>query len=50
MGYSLAQAAGRLDLKESTVRTYCKAILGKVGVGRQADLVRLILRSVAVLG
>lgn len=50
MGYSLAQAADRLDLKESTVRTYCKAILGKVGVGRQADLVRLILRSVAVLG
>jgi len=50
MGYSLSQAAERLDLKESTVRTYCKAILGKVGVGRQADLVRLILRSVAVLG
>lgn len=50
MGYSLSQSAERLDLKESTVRTYCKAILSKVGVGRQADLVRLILRSVAVLG
>ncbi|MEP6784925.1 MAG: helix-turn-helix transcriptional regulator [Sphingomonadales bacterium] len=49
-GHTLTQAAEKLELKESSVRTYCKAILTKVGVNRQTDLVRLILRSVAVLG
>lgn len=49
-GLSLSEAAGKLDLTENTVRSYCKTILSKTGVSRQADLVRLILRSVAVLG
>ncbi|MGL3819633.1 helix-turn-helix transcriptional regulator [Sphingopyxis sp. R3-92] len=49
-GLSLAEAATKLDLTENTVRSYCKTILSKTGVSRQADLVRLILRSVAVLG
>lgn len=49
-GFSLVEAAERLELTENTVRTYCKVILNKVGVSRQADLVRIILRSVAVLG
>lgn len=49
-GSSLAEAAEKLDLTENTVRTYCKTILNKVGVRRQTELVRLILRSVAVLG
>ena len=49
-GFSLADAAAKLGLTENTVRTYGKTILNKVGVGRQADLVALILRSVAVLG
>lgn len=49
-GLTLAEAADKLGLTENTVRTYCKTILNKVGVGRQADLVALILRSVAVLG
>jgi DNA-binding CsgD family transcriptional regulator len=49
-GFSLAEAAEELGLTENTVRSYCKKILSKTGVGRQADLVRLILRSVAVLG
>lgn len=49
-GLSLAEAAQKLDLTENTVRSYCKTILSKTGVSRQADLVRLILRSVAVLG
>ncbi|RJF93120.1 helix-turn-helix transcriptional regulator [Sphingomonas cavernae] len=49
-GLSLAEAAEKLDLTENTVRSYCKTILSKTGVSRQADLVRLILRSVAVLG
>lgn len=49
-GSSLTEAAERLGLTENTVRTYCKTILNKVGVRRQTELVRLILRSVAVLG
>ncbi|MBY8826420.1 helix-turn-helix transcriptional regulator [Sphingomonas colocasiae] len=49
-GLSLSEAADKLDLTENTVRSYCKTILNKTGVSRQADLVRLILRSVAVLG
>ena len=49
-GLSLAEAATKLELTENTVRSYCKTILSKTGVSRQADLVRLILRSVAVLG
>jgi len=49
-GLSLAEAAARLELTENTVRSYCKTVLSKTGVSRQADLVRLILRSVAVLG
>ncbi|KTE04254.1 LuxR family transcriptional regulator [Sphingopyxis sp. H038] len=49
-GLSLAEAAAKLELTENTVRSYCKTILSKTGVSRQADLVRLILRSVAVLG
>ncbi len=49
-GLTLAEAARRLDLTENTVRSYSKAIFSKTGVRRQTDLVRLILRSVAVLG
>lgn len=49
-GSTLSEAAEKLDLTENTVRTYCKTILNKVGVRRQTELVRLILRSVAVLG
>lgn len=49
-GSTLSEAAEKLELTENTVRTYCKTILNKVGVSRQTELVRLILRSVAVLG
>lgn len=49
-GMTLAEAARETGLTESTVRTYSKKIFAKVGVGRQAELVRLILRSVAMLG
>ncbi|MBP8233417.1 LuxR C-terminal-related transcriptional regulator [Rhizorhabdus sp.] len=49
-GSCLTEAAEKLKLTENTVRTYCKTILNKVGVRRQTELVRLILRSVAVLG
>lgn len=49
-GFSLTEAANELGLTEATVRTYSKRIFGKVGVGRQSELVRVILRSVAILG
>lgn len=49
-GMSLSEAAREAGLTESTVRSYCKRIFAKVGVNRQAELVRLILRSVAMLG
>lgn len=49
-GFSLTEAADELGLTESTVRSYSKRIFAKVGVSRQTELVRLILRSVAILG
>jgi DNA-binding CsgD family transcriptional regulator len=49
-GMTLAEAAAETGLTESTVRSYSKKIYAKVGVSRQTDLVRLILRSVAMLG
>jgi DNA-binding CsgD family transcriptional regulator len=49
-GYSLAEAASHSGLTESTTRSYSKRIYGKLGVSRQTELVRLILRSVAILG
>lgn len=48
-GLTLADAATKLGLTQSTVRSYSKRLFSKVGVSRQADLVRLILKSVALL-
>lgn len=48
-GYSLTEAAERLQLTENSVRTYSKKIYAKTGTKRQADLVRLVLKSVALL-
>jgi DNA-binding CsgD family transcriptional regulator len=49
-GMTLNEAAAETGLTESTVRSYSKKIFAKLGVSRQTDLVRLILRSVAMLG
>jgi len=49
-GLTLTEAAREAGLTESTVRSYSKKIFAKLGVSRQTDLVRLILRSVAMLG
>lgn len=48
-GQSLADAAMELGVTESSVRTYLKRIFAKTGLHRQAELVALILQSVAVL-
>lgn len=49
-GLTISESAERLGLTENTARTYSKIIFSKTGVGRQTELVRLILRSVAILG
>ena len=48
-GRTLAEAAHVLHLSEQTARTYSKHVFAKTGTHRQADLVRLILTSVAHL-
>jgi DNA-binding CsgD family transcriptional regulator len=44
-GLSIAEAAEELDLTLETTRTYSKKIYAKVGARGQADLVRIIHRS-----
>ena len=48
-GSSLLEAAESMGVTEATVRTYSKRILGKTGVRRQSELVRLVLKSVVQL-
>jgi DNA-binding CsgD family transcriptional regulator len=43
-GLSLDDAARRLEISDHTVRQHLKAVFGKVGVSRQAELVRIISR------
>lgn len=49
-GTTLRDAAKQLGITENSARTYSKRIFMKTGVRRQADLVRVILRSVAMFG
>ena len=49
-GRTLTEAAVALNLSEQTARTYSKHVFSKTGTHRQAELVRLILTSVAHLG
>ena len=48
-GKDLAGIAAARGLTEQSARTYCKRIFAKTGVGRQAELVALVLNSVAGL-
>jgi DNA-binding CsgD family transcriptional regulator len=48
-GLSITAAAEELGLTVETARTYSKSIYAKLGAGGQADLIRLILRSVLVI-
>ena len=49
-GASLAEAATLLEISEHTARTYSKRIYSKTGTSRQAELVQVILASVARVG
>lgn len=49
-GQSLREAAAVLGVTENSARTYSKIVFSKLGVSRQSDLVRKVLRSVAMLG
>lgn len=49
-GLTVREAAIRIGVTENTARSYSKQVFQKLGVGRQADLVRIILNSVAMLG
>jgi DNA-binding NarL/FixJ family response regulator len=46
-GMSLEEAAGECGVTKSSARTYLKSIFAKLGVTRQAELVRTILISIA---
>lgn len=48
-GQSLAEAAAALHLTEATARNYSKRIYAKTGARGLAELVRLVLNSVALL-
>lgn len=48
-GFTLVESASLLGITENSVRTYVKNIFSKTGISRQTDLVRLILKSVALL-
>jgi DNA-binding CsgD family transcriptional regulator len=49
-GLTLREAAGAMGVTENTARTYSKLVYSKLGISRQVDLVRVLLRSVAMLG
>jgi DNA-binding CsgD family transcriptional regulator len=49
-GLSLADVSTEQNISQHTARAQLKSIFAKTGVSRQAELVRLVLKSVASLG
>jgi DNA-binding CsgD family transcriptional regulator/PAS domain-containing protein len=49
-GQSLDESAAELGIARNTARAHLRAIFAKTGASRQAELVRLVLRSVAAVG
>lgn len=49
-GLSLAQLSEQQNISQHTARAQLKSVFSKTGATRQAELVRLILKSVAILG
>ena len=48
-GNTLAQAVQEMGIAEIAARNYSKKIYSKMGIASQADLIRLVLRSISVL-
>ncbi len=48
-GHTIVEAAIEMNIAEASARNYSKRIYAKMGIGSQADLVRLILRSLSFL-
>ena len=49
-GFTLDEAAEKMDVRRNTARTHLRSIFCKTGVTRQTMLVRLLLNSVITLG
>ena len=49
-GCSLAEAAQHIGVAETAARNYSKRIYAKLGIGARSELVRLVHRSLALLG
>jgi len=49
MDRTVAEIADELELHQSTIRSHLKRALSKTGARRQAELVHLVLRSIAAL-
>ena len=49
-GYTLDEAAEKMNVRRNTARTHLRSIFCKTGVTRQTMLVRLLLNSVITLG
>ena len=49
-GLSLAEASAQQGISQHTARAQLKSIFSRTGVSRQAELVRLVVKSVANLG
>ena len=49
-GLSLAEVSDTQNVSQHTARAQLKSIFAKTGVSRQAELVRLVIKSVASLG
>ncbi len=48
-GSSIAIAADKLGISENTARTQLRSVFGKTNVHRQAELIRLVLTSLAII-
>lgn len=48
-GRTLEEAGSEMGLTPASARTYCKRVLARTGAARQADLVRMVLTSLARL-
>lgn len=48
-GLTLTEAAGAMCISQGSARVYSKRVFAKMGVNRQADLVRTVLKSVVPL-